>query len=237
MQEYNLELMIQGHEIWLEQATNSTGAVELALLFGHNMRQDGMVDKERFIASVFHPDGTKGEMELTTCEDRHFLTFTPDMDGYFTAYADMGVVIYSKTGETYNEGPKFRFKDVTYSGAYHQMAKIIVPSEHPGEYVPQAIHGILEIVPSIPVCTVGAEMELTVYYEDKPLTSTTVKVISKKEGKDIASVQTDDQGIARIQIPSDGEWMFLVRHTDPTKKVNEEFDESVFITTLVLEAR
>ena len=31
--------------------------------------------------------------------------------------------------------------------------------------------------------------------------------------------------------------MFLVRHADGTKRVNEEFDETVFVNTLVLESR
>ena len=44
-------------------------------------------------------------------------------------------------------------------------------------------------------------------------------------------------GHYRIPISTDGEWMFLVRHKDPTKKVNDMFDESVFVSTLVMQAR
>ncbi len=46
---------------------------------------------------------------------------------------------------------------------------------------------------------------------------------------------TDENGIAKVPITGEGEWMFLVRHRDPTKKVNEEYDESVFVSTLVME--
>jgi uncharacterized GH25 family protein len=89
----------------------------------------------------------------------------------------------------------------------------------------------------MPWCQVGQEAELQVFYEGKPLASAEVKAVSKKEGTDMALVKADEQGKARIPITTDGEWMFLVRHKDPSKKVNDMFDESVFVSTLVMEAR
>nr|WP_319540614.1 DUF4198 domain-containing protein [uncultured Methanospirillum sp.] len=236
MKEYNLELMIQGHEIWLERSDVEKGTVSLSLLYGHNMKQDGLVDESRFQPHVYYQDGHEGEIELRTVDDRHYLIFKEGETGYMSAYADMGVVIYSKNEDGYNQGPKFQFKGVVYSGAFHQMAKIIVPGKKPENYRPQPTHGILEIVPAKPECTVGSEIELTVYYEDKPLPSVLVKAISKKEGKDLVSIETDNKGVVKIPISRDGEWMFLARHVDSTKKVSDEFDESVFITTLVLDA-
>jgi uncharacterized GH25 family protein len=78
---------------------------------------------------------------------------------------------------------------------------------------------------------------MQVFYEGKPLADEDVKAVSQKLGKEMALVKTDSQGIARIPISTDGEWMFLVRHKDPTKKVNDMFDESVFVSTLVMQAR
>lgn len=49
-------------------------------------------------------------------------------------------------------------------------------------------------------------------------------------------MKTNEEGTVRGPITIDGEWMFLVRHADPTKKVTEEFDETVFVSTLVMEA-
>lgn len=57
MQERNLSLMIQGHEIWLERSGIENNNVELSLVYGHNMRQDGVSDISRFSPSVFLPDG------------------------------------------------------------------------------------------------------------------------------------------------------------------------------------
>lgn len=50
-------------------------------------------------------------------------------------------------------------------------------------------------------------------------------------------MKTDEAGVARGPINIDGEWMLLVRHVDPSKKVGEESDESVFVSTLEMEVR
>lgn len=237
MKEYNLDLMIQGHEIWMEKTGEEKNTVQLSLLYGHNMRIDGIADKNRFQSSSYSPDGTRKEIELVTDNDRHYLNIEVPSEGYYSAYADMGVVIYSKNQDGFNQGPKFHFKDVTYSGAFHQMAKTIIPVGNAGEYQGKPLHGILEIVPGKVDTKVGSEIELTVYYEDKPLSGLDIKAVSGKEGKEMALIPTDANGTVKIPITVDGKWMFLARYADKTKKVSEEFDESVFISTLVLEAR
>lgn len=78
---------------------------------------------------------------------------------------------------------------------------------------------------------------MQVFYEGRPLAFEDVKAVSRKEGKEMALVKTDEQGKVRIPVTTDGEWMFLVRHKDPSKKVIDMFDESVFVSTLVMEAR
>jgi uncharacterized GH25 family protein len=134
MQECKIELMMQGHEIWLENSKKDDANVELALVYGHNMRQD-------------------------------------------------------------------------------------------------------EIVPGRSWFSVGSDAEMQVFYEGSPLASADIKAVSKKEGKEMALVKTDSLGRARVPISTDGEWMFLVRHADPSKKVSDMFDESVFVSTLVMQAR
>lgn len=237
MQENKLYMMINGHEIWLENPGIDDGNVKLSLVFGHNMQQDGVGDISRFVPHVFLPDGSKGEAYLKPGEKHHFMKFNAPKDGYYTAFVDMGTAIWSQTKEGYSEGPKFKFKDVIYAGAYHQMAKTIVAVGNAGSYSRRPMHGILEIVPKEPFCIVGKDAELTVLYEDRPLKSADIKAVSKKRGKEMASAKTDETGLAKIPITSDGEWMFLARHVDQTKKVSEEFDESVFVNTLVMVAR
>ncbi|NQE04561.1 hypothetical protein C5S32_01705 [ANME-1 cluster archaeon GoMg1] len=225
----------QGHEIWLEKIRDSEGDVELALLFGHNLRPDGVADPKRITAVIYSPDGATLEPTLASEKDCHLLKFHAEKEGYYIGIVDLASFIISRTTEGYQFGPRFKFKDVTYAGAFHQMAKKIVPIGVADQYRGEPVHGILEIVPEDIHCEMGSEVELNIFYEGKKLDSAEVKAVSKKEGKEMALVTTDESGVAKVPITCEGEWMFLVRHRDPTKKVSEEYDESVFVSTLVME--
>ena len=230
-------LMAKGHEIWLEKHGIEGNKIDLAIVYGHNMRQDGVRDVTRLMPFVYSPDGSRFASLLIRGDDKHLLRFTADQNGYYTAIADYGSIIISQTKGEYELGPRSMFKDVIYAGAFHQMARIIVPVGSTGKFKGWLVHGILEIVPKVAYCQLGQNIELQVFYKGKPLAWEDVKAISKIEGKEMASVKTDEQGIARIPILTEGECMFLVRHPDPTKNVNEAFDESIFVTTLVMEAK
>jgi uncharacterized GH25 family protein len=237
MQESKLAMMIQGHEIWLEKTNAQDGKFELALVYGHNMRQDGLADTKRLKAFVYKPDGKRSDLDLIPDETRHLIRMKPEKDGNYTIIVDMGSIIFSQTKDGYEQGPRSQFKDVIYAGAFHQMAKFICTVGSNGTFQGKVEHGILEIVPKMPWCQVDQETELQVFYEGKPLASTEIKAVAKNEGKEMASIKTDEQGIARIMVTKDGQWMFLARHRDPTKKVSDAFDESVFVNTLVMESR
>ncbi|MFZ3094390.1 MAG: hypothetical protein WA127_11320, partial [Methanothrix sp.] len=84
MQERNLSLMIQGHEIWLERSKIENDDVELSLVYGHNMRQDGVADISRFLPFVFLPDGSRGEAVLSAGDDRHSMKFKAENAGHYT---------------------------------------------------------------------------------------------------------------------------------------------------------
>jgi uncharacterized GH25 family protein len=229
-----LALMARGHEIWLEQPKITEGTVEMDLVYGHNMRQDGVGDIKRLTPFVYLPDESRSTAVLSPGEARHKLSFKAEQSGYYTAIVDQGMVVISRTNEGYNIGPKCQFKDVIYSGAFHQMAKSIVTVGQAGEYEGKIMHGILEIVPHKPFCSMDEDTELKVFYEGQPLAMAEIMAVSGKEGKEMALVKTDQDGSARITVTSEGEWMFLVRHKDPSKKLDEAFDESVFVTSLVL---
>lgn len=237
MEESKMEMMMQGHEIWLEKSKTEGEDVELALMYGHNMRQDGIADVKRLKAFHYLPDGSKFELNLIPDEKRYLLRFKADKIGVHAVVVDMESSILCKTPDGNKKGPRSQFKDVTYAGAFHQMAKILCPVGVDGEYNGQVVHGILESVPSKPWCQEGQEAELQVFYEGKPLASEDVKAVSRKEGKEMALIKTDEQGKVRIPVTTDGEWMFLVRHKDPSKKVIDMFDESVFVSTLVMQTR
>jgi len=174
---------------------------------------------------------------LSAGDDHHSMKFKAENAGHYTAFVDMGTTVWSQTKDGYNQCPKFQFKDVIYAGAYNQMAKTIISVGNGRDFIGRPLHGILEIMPKEPFCRQGQEIELCVLYEEKPLAFADIKAVSKKEGREIGSARTDENGVARIPIDVDGECMFLVRHADGTKRVNEEFDETVFVNTLVLVSR
>ena len=45
---------------------------------------------------------------------------------------------------------------------------------------------------------------------------------------------TDEKGIVRLPVPGAGTWMFLARYRDRSKSVEGKYDETVFVTTLVM---
>ena len=237
MDNSRITLMIQGHEIWLEKSKSECNNIDLAVMFGHNMCQDGLADVKRLKTFTYSPEGKRIEALLNPGETRHLLSFKVEEQGYYTAIADLGSIILSQTKAGYERGPRSMFKDVIYAGAFHQMAKTIIPVNPTNGFEGTLMHGILEIVPKDYRCQVGQKIELQVFYEGNPLAFEEVKAVSKVDGKEKAMLKTDEYGIARVPITTEGDWMFLVRHRDPTKKVSEMFDESVFVTTLVMEAR
>lgn len=226
-----------GHEIWLGEARQDGGQAEVALIFGHNMRPDGSLDEKRINPTVYKPGGNTLKPELSSANDRHRLTFPCAEDGCYTVIVDLVPVIITQDKDGYHIGPKFQFKNVTYSGAIIQMAKRILTVGDVQMDLKDPVHGIMEIVPGKLGYNKGDEAEVRVFYEGKPLAGAELRAVSGKEGAEMAQIKTDDQGYARVPLTVDGEWMFLARHQDPTKKVSDEFDTTNFITTLVMEAR
>jgi uncharacterized GH25 family protein len=231
-----LVLMVGGHEIWLEASKVKASNAEVVLAYGHNMKQDGCPDKNRLQPMVFVPGGKRAEPDLKSVNEHYVMKFKGDKPGYYMPIVDLSPVILTNTKDkNFQRGPKNMYKDATYAGAYNQMAKTIIPMGDAGKYKPEHVHGILDIVPDRSSLEVGKTIDLTVLYEGKPLPGVEVKAVSKKEGKDMALVTTGKNGIAMMPIMVDGAWMFLVRYKDASKAVADQYDESVFVTTLTME--
>ena len=231
-------LMVFGHEIWLENATVKGTNADIKLAYGHNMKTDGHVDSKRITPIVYGPGRKKIVPALKPMADSHVITFKGEKPGYYIPVVDLSPMIFSRTkNDEYKTGPRKMYKDIVYAGAFHQMAKKIVPLGPVGKYSPRHVHGILDLVPKSPVLVPDTEVSVAVLYEGKPVKGVTVKAISKKEGKDIVSAVSDAKGIVKIPINRNGTWMFIARHNDPSKTVKDEYDETVFVTTLVMETK
>lgn len=231
-----LSRMVQGHEIWMENPSLADGKGQVELRYGHNMASDGIPPEHMVNPLVYTPGGQGFKPEVEAAESSYVIRFPMREEGNYTVLIDSSA-IWNKTGEgSYKMGPKFKFQNVIYSGAFHQMAKKIMPSKIGNDVGAPIVHGILEIIPDTTCLEVGKEAVVTVLYEGKPLTNENFKAFSKRSKKENMLV-TDAQGKVGVPIDHEGEWMFLVRHKDETKKVDDEFDETVFVTTLVMETR
>jgi uncharacterized GH25 family protein len=233
----DLTRIMGGHEIWLGEARLNGDQAEVALIYGDNMRPDGSLDPKRINPTIYKPDGSTLKPAVSSEKDKHRLTFPCAGDGCYTAIVDLVPVIITQDKEGYHIGPKYQFKNVTYSGAIIQMAKRILLVGEARPEPKEPVHGILAIVPRKLGFSLGEDAEIRVFYEGKPLAGADVKAVSEKEGKLMADTKTDDQGWAKIPLTVAGDWMLKVLHRDPTKKVNDEFDTTNFVTTLVIEAR
>ena len=233
----DLTKMVVGHELWLGQAKQGGDQREVSLLFGHNMRTDGVLNPARVKPLIYRPDGSTIQPTMSSESDRYRLRFPFAGDGCYTAIVDLVPIVVSQNSEGYHIGPKFQFKDVTYSGAIISMAKRIMPLGNDQLELKDPMHGIFEIVPSEARFRKGEDAEMRVFYEGRPLAGAELRVVSEKEGKEMAQIKTDDNGWAKTPMTEDGDWMFLAKHRDPTKKVNEEFDMTNFVTTLVMEVQ
>ena len=230
-------LMVKGHEIWIEKPKIKGNEVEFRLSYGHNMAVDGCPDAKSILSAVYTQDKTRIIPALKSGKSGHLFKFKALKPGVYTAFVDMSPAIFSNLKkEGFKDGPKRLYKDVVYSGAWHQMAKEIFTVGEDGGYKAETTHAILDIVPDGIAAKVGKDVVLTVYYEGKRLPGVEVKAISRKEGKEMASVTTDKDGMAKIPMTTDGIWMFIVRHRDPSKGVPDQYDEAVFVTTMTMEA-
>ena len=232
-----LILMVKGHEIWLEKTMVKDDDVEIGVYFGHMMKADGCPEVAKVLPSVYAPDGEKIPAVLAAKNEAIELKFKVGTPGYYTIMADLSPEIYSNTKkEGFKSGPKKMYNDAVYAGAWHQMAKAVVTIGENGGYIAGHTAGILDLLPGEITARVGTPLTLTVFYEGKKLEGAEVKAISKKEGKEMAVLVTDKDGVVNVPITEEGKWMFLVRHRDESKGVEDEFDEMVFVTTYTLEA-
>lgn len=222
--------------MWLEAPVIKANNAELMLAYGHNLKIDGCPDKDKLSAMVFGK-GMNAMPRLKKSNDYYSMKFKVETPGIYATFVDMSPLVLTNTKEkSYQRGPKSVYKDAVYAGAWHQMAKTIIRAGDGARYRPSHDHGILDIIPDRIILKSGGTVRLTVLYEGKPLPGIEVKAVSRKEDGEVATVRTDKSGNALMPVPTDGLWLYLVRHKDAAKGVPDQYDEAIFVTTLTLEA-
>ena len=229
--------IVRGHEVWLEQDKRHAhvgDTVECKLLLGHNMAVDGMADIENVKAAIIDPANERRDLAVGAGDDCLIVRFDPVLDGYHTVAVEYDAGIYTVTDDGWQRGPKSDYENVIRSGYYYQYAKLIVSVGHGGPKDLNSIPGHeLEIVPiGFRHYHTGEEIELQVMYDGAALAGAVIDAACGGDGGDAASATTDSDGVASIKLDKSGNWMFKVRHTDPGKGVDGQYDEKVMTAVL-----
>lgn len=228
-----LSMVYYGHELWLDTPCGRGKSVSCHLRYGHNMKADGVAPKSYVNPFAYTPDATKRVRAKETEEkDGWKLSVPKTVAGDYTFYIDSSSVWCRDSKGEWVMGAKSKVGDVQYSGAYELVAKKIVPVNAKGDFAPK-VHTTLDILPMVRKIRAGSAAEFTVKYERKNLDGAQLKAYCRESDKE----QMVDvvKGKASVKIDQKGTWMFLVRHRDESKKVDDEFDEVVYVTTLVME--
>jgi uncharacterized GH25 family protein len=228
-----LSKVYYGHELWFEKPSIKGEKVSCHLMHGHNMSIDGVSPKMYVNSFIYTPD-KKRKVKGNEKEGKEdWLVSTPKTaDGDYTFYIDSSSVWCKDAKGKWTMGSKSKVKKVAYSGAYQLVAKKIIPVNAKGDFTPRA-HTTLDILPASRSIKVGESIAFKVKYERRNLTGVQMKAYCKESKKEVMVDIVG--GNATVKIDSKGTWMFLVRYRDESKKVSEEYDETVFVTTLVME--
>jgi uncharacterized GH25 family protein len=226
--------VIFGHEVWLSNPSfcKKTGICSADLLYGHNMEPDKKAPTEYVNVTVLDAGGNAIESSIEEIEKGHRITFKGNGNAPYTMYNETLPVIWNLINDgSWTAGVKRDFTNVKTSATYQMYAKMVFSEGEPTK-LEQAM---LEIVPDTYELAVGKKASFKVLYEGKPLCGKEMKFFSKESKEEIYD-KTDANGIVSFDVNSPGDWMILMRFKDTAKAVADEFDETVFIMTLVMKA-
>lgn len=227
-----LSKVYYGHEMWIDTPSFTESIVSCHLRYGHNMSVDGVAPKSYVNPIVYAPDGKRLKADETEETDGYLLSCPMCGDGDYSFYVDSSSVWCHDANNKWEMCPKSKMKGATYSGAFNLIAKKIVSTSNGKNSVPVS-HSTLEILPDTRRINVGDRLGMMVTYEGKRLDGLQIKAYCRDVKEEIMADIID--GKASIPIDHAGTYMFLMRHRDETKKIDDMFDETIFVTTLVME--
>lgn len=228
--------IVQGHEIWLEYEMQQLiigKAFECKLLLGHNMAKDGVADAKKVKAAVIN-SRKKEDLPVDTTDSCLAVKFIPDLETSHIVVVEYDAGIYTVTEDGWFKGPKKDYVNVKRSGHYYQYAKTII-SVCGNEKINPVTGQELEIIPAgIGHYHVGDTIELKVLYDGAALVNSALTAaVGGNGGKSIEAAVGAD-GTAAVFLDQPGNWMFKVRHADPSKGIEYRYDEKVITAVFTI---
>ena len=224
---------IYGHEIWLGDQGNESGEIFVYGLYGHKMVPDKPMPTDYAHVVLYDDDGRAPNPDREIVEEIQGWKFSFKDEGadVYTLYVDSNST-WVTDEEGWHRGVKRDFSTVKYSGAFNMVAKRIISRNgvNPGN----VIHAALEIMPETASLKVGEDARMRILYEGNPMKDFKVLCFCKAT-ENVETYRTDSEGILTYPVKEKGSYLFIAKYTDTEKKVDEEFDETGFTTTLTME--
>jgi len=215
------DLMVYGHEPWLEMAGShghAGGNVEVQVKWGHNMQTDGLARKEGMAALVVAPGGEKEDLTLADGgPDYYTLRFPTPISGFYHVVAkNTGSYVLDKEGK-HHQGTRREHPDAAQAIFYNQYAQTFVPVGHDLEGVPQRAGMPLEIIPAVwKQWRVGDEISLQVQFRGEPLDGAALDVACNGPGGYRQwQEMTGADGRVNLQAGEPGRYLVVARHRLP----------------------
>ena len=204
------------HYPWLllddhTQAKDSEAKVYMA--WGHTFPLDGFIPKDRVESLVVISSKGK-KIELTTDNGVEYKTPVLDAPGTFWVAASQGKGYFTKTRKGGERAPKTGLSDVVRCFYSDNSMKSILQVDAGGEMGPP-LGQSLEIVPLMnPLqMRVGDYLPLQVLYRGVPYDGMVFATYEgfSSDGAYAYSVETDDEGKAKVRMLDRGRWVIKAR--------------------------
>jgi hypothetical protein len=223
---------IYGHEIWIGDVMKKDGIISAYGLYGHKLVPDKPMPTDYANVLLYDDNGRVENPDREIIKEPHGWLFSFEDKGadVYTLYVDSNST-WVVDDEGWHRGTKRDFASIKYSGAFNSVAKRIISKDgiKPGD----VMHATLEMIPDCASVEAGKDLKIKVLYEGKPLKNS--EVICYAAGNDeLEYVKTDSEGVMTYPVKKNVLHAFIAKYTDENKKVDEEFDETAFKTTLTL---
>lgn len=215
------DLMVFGHEPWLEMGGSHAHAGEdmnLFLKWGHNMKIDGLARREGLTAMVIHPDGRNEEASVLDGGAEYYIVRinTPSNGLYHVVTRNEGNYVLDEKG-TFQGGTRREYPDATKAVFYNQYAQTFVPAGHGIEGVPLHCGTTLEIRPALwKSWRAGDVISLGVYFRNEPLDGISVDIaINGPDGYLQWQDMTRANGALYVFAEKPGRYLVVARYSVP----------------------
>lgn len=234
-------LVIRGHEGWLDVSRvhyHPGAPVEVFFKWGHNMKPDGLCQKERLQAYLVDPEGIKENLNLYDHDDLSYaLSFTPAKEGFYQVVVEQDGIVTVTVDGKYLLLPKKDCQFPLEAAAFTQYARAIIPVGHDLEGEVRPAGNALELAPLLwKTWRAGDRLRLHALFRGQPVAGVKITFVdgdSPDVGEPLVK-ETGEDGLVDFTLSESGRYLILARYVDETDAKEGYYDQRRFTATLPL---